>query len=538
MRFAVGTLLFGILLAHSTAQAAQIACPVNTNPACASGFPVEFSGGGIPSDVGFVQFSSPAVARLGLVNDAKLDIVVGTTGGYLVAYHGDGTFLWAHKTGVVRMQGKPVIADIDGDGDMEVVAGAGSPGMVGGGVYVLNADGSPKCAFTALDTAPLNGGVYSSPAVGRLDPQRPNEMQIVFGSFDAHVRALRPDCSLWWVKGVVDDVIDTIWSSPALYDLDHDGKLDVVIGIDSGQGTLPNGRHVGGQVRAFRGTGVGEVAGFPIKLDEVVYSSPAIGDVLGNGSMAIATGNGRCWDLPGCAPGGNAQTVTEALFGWTTAGAALAGWPHAMPSQSTRTSSPAFADLDGDGKLETIISTLIKTADSSTNDKNGYIHVVRSNGTAYPGWPVMPVTAGTCSTDVNWGPTFASPIAVDIDGDGVPEIIEPVATQVSIWARNGTQLSYTHTDACAVHPNPAIYQLRANSGIFSTPTAADIDGDGRIELVVGSASTLGGSVGALFAWTFPDSVANASNMPWSQFRHDARNTGVYQGDGIFSDGFE
>ena len=209
-----------------------------------------------------------------------------------------------------------------------------------------------------------------------------------------------------------------------------------------------------------------------------------------------------------------------------------------MPAQSTRTSSPALVDLDGDGKLETVISTLIKTGIPSTDDKNGYIHVVRSNGSAFPGWPVMPVVAGTCSTDVNWGPTFASPIAVDVDGDGVSEIIEPVATQVSIWARNGTQRSYTHVDACAAHPDPAIFQLRANSGIYSTPTAADIDGDGRIEVVVGSASTLGGPTGALFVWKFPNSVASLQSMPWSQFRHDQRNTGVYVGDIIFRNGFD
>ena len=36
-------------------------------------------------------------------------------------------------------------------------------------------------------------------------------------------------------------------------------QIDVIIGQDSGQGTLTNGRQVGGQVRAFRGTGVGEL---------------------------------------------------------------------------------------------------------------------------------------------------------------------------------------------------------------------------------------------------------------------------------------
>ena len=111
-------------------------------------------------------------------------------------------------------------------------------------------------------------------------------------------------------------------------------------------------------------------------------------------------------------------------------------------------------------------------------------------------------------------------------------------TQVSVWNGNGVQLSYTHADACFPSPNPSAYQLRTNSGIYSTPTAADLNGDGKIALVVGSSSTLGGPKGALFAWAFPNSSATLLNMPWPQFRHDARNTGVYQGDVIFKNGFD
>lgn len=526
-------LLLGACLAH----AGQIPCPVNTVPACAPGFPVEFAGAGIPSDIGYVQFSSPTVARLGIVSDNKLDIVVGTTGGYVIAYHADGTFLWARKTGTVAVQSKPAIGDIDGDGQPEIVVGAGDPNQVGGGVYVLRANGTLKCSFTAL--TPGHPGVFSSPAIGRLDPAKPTEMQITFGSFDAQIRALHADCSLWWAKGPSDGVIDTIWSSPAIYDMDGDGKLDVVIGEDSGPGLVPGTSiPVGGMVRAFRGNGVGELPGFPIKLDEVVYSSPAIGDVTGTRHPAIVVGNGRCYDIASCSPTGQAHPITEAFYGWDSTGGALPGFPYPMPSQSARTSSPALVDLDGDGRLESVITTLIKTGTPATNDVNGYTHVIRSDGTAYPGWPVQPVTALTCSTDVNWGTNFASPIAVDLDGDGIPEILAPVATQVTVWNRNGVQISYTHVDACAPVPNPAIFELRANSAIYSTPVAADLDGDGKIEVLVGSASTLGGQKGALFAWRFPTSVAKPDNMPWPQFRHDARNTGVYLPDRIFRNGFD
>jgi hypothetical protein len=523
-----GSLFLLIGVACST-HAGQFACAAGSNPGCLAGFPVEFSGSGIPADVGFVRYSSPTVAPLGRINDGKADIVIGTSGGYVVAYHADGTFLWARKTGNIAVESKPAIADIDGDGKPEVVVGAGFPGMLGGGVYVLRNDGTLKCSFTALDPTYQAAGIYSSPALAHLDRSRPNEMQIVFGSFDIHIRALRPDCSIYWDKKYSDGVTDTVWSSPAIYDLDGDGQLDVIIGQDSDQvaGQWING----GMVRAFRGNGVGELPGFPIMLDEVVYSSPAIGDITGTRHPAIAVGNGRCWDVASCAPGNHPHSVTEAAFGWNANGAPLAGWPYAMPSQSTRTASPALADLDGDGKLETIINTLIKTSDPNTNDKNGYVHVIRSNGSAYPGWPVQPMLPIGCSSDANYG-TVGSPIVVDLDGDGKPEILTAGALYLVVWDRNGNQLSRTHTD-CS---NPSSYWLATQGGIYSTPTAADIDGDGKIELIVGGASSNG--IGALYAWRFPGSIAKPGNMPWPQFRHDARNTGVYLADSIFKNGFE
>ncbi|MBX3700265.1 MAG: VCBS repeat-containing protein [Dokdonella sp.] len=523
-----------LAISSTPVLAASFACMPNNNPPCMAPFPIEFSGSGIPSDIGFVLFSSPAVARLGLIADNVKDIVVGTTTGYVVAYHGDGTFLWARKTGAVGISGKPAIADIDGDGIPEIVVGTTDLAHSGGGVHVLRRDGTIKCSFTALDE-PAPGapnGIFSSPALGRLDATRPNERQIVFGGWDHKIRALRADCSLWWSKGAAEDVIDTVWSSPALYDLDRDGQVDVIIGQDSGQGTLPNGRQVGGQVRAFRGHGVGELPGFPIKLDDVVYSSPAIGDIAGNGGMSIVTGFGRCWDMPSCAPDGVAHQVSTFVYGWKANGSSMSGWPYAVSNQSARQISPALADLDGDGKLETITSNLIKT---SGTDQDGVVHVIRSNGTPYPGWPKTAVTAATCTTNNNWLDSHASPIVVDLNGDGAPEIIEPSANYLLVWDRNGNQISRVAPAVCS-GANPTQYQMQGQSAFFSTPTAADLHGDGKIVLVVAGASSNG--IGALYAWKFPNSVATPANMPWPQFRHDAMNTGVYLGDVIFRNGFE
>ena len=523
------------LLPIAAANAVQIACPPGSNPACLPGFPVEFSGGGIPSDIGSVIYSSPAVARLGIVADNAKDIVVGTTSGYVIAYHANGSYLWSYKVQqnasgpAIPVHTKPAIADLDGDGVPEVVVGAGWGLVVGGGVYILRNNGTLKCAFTALDPTFGGWGVASSPAVASLDRTRPNEKQIVFGSFDIHIRAIRPDCTVWWDKQYSDGVTDTVWSSPAIYDLDGDGQLDVVIGHDSDQ---VGGQWInGGMVRAFRGNGVGELPGFPILLNEVVYSSPAIGDIIGTGQPIMTVGNGRCWDIAACAPNGIAQPVTEAAFAWRANGTALAGWPYAMPSQSARLASPALADLDGDGKLETVINTLIKT-NGPDNDVNGYMHVIRSNGTAYPGWPVQPNLPVGCDHDVHYG-SQSSPVVFDMNGDGVLEIAQSIGPEIVVWSRSGQQLSKMISNCTS----PTALSMRVPTGAYNTPTIADLLGDGHLSLVVGATAS-GSNPGALYAWKFPNSVASAKNMPWPQFRHDALNTGVYVGDLIFRNGFD
>src|SRR6185312_6012809 len=175
---------------------------------------------------------------------------------------------------------------------------------------------------------------------------------------------------------------------------------------------------------------------------------------------------------------------------------------------------PALADFDGDGKLETVANTLIKTSDPATNDRDGWVLVVRSNGAAYPGWPVQPRLPTNCAGgNAHYG-TVGSPIVADLDGDGHPEIVMAGALYLTVWNRNGQQIS---RDGSTCN-DPTKYWLATQNGIYSTPTAADIDGDGHIELVVGGASS--NNIGALYAWRFPTSVATAGNLPWPQFRHD------------------
>ena len=60
---------------------------------------------------------------------------------------------------------------------------------------------------------------------------------------------------------------DAIWSSPALADIDGDGKKEAVFGTNKGN------------IHAIALDGK-DIAGFPIVLNDVIRSSPAIGDLM------------------------------------------------------------------------------------------------------------------------------------------------------------------------------------------------------------------------------------------------------------------
>ena len=115
---------------------------LNTNGALSYGWPFHWDD---------TQFSSPALGDIN--NDSKVDIVasgdaslggiVNYRGGLIRAISGVGKELWTYKVGEA-VYSSPVIGDINGDGDPEIVVGAGDFYANNGGspdsnkIFVLN----------------------------------------------------------------------------------------------------------------------------------------------------------------------------------------------------------------------------------------------------------------------------------------------------------------------------------------------------------------------------------------------------------------
>ncbi|HEY6196241.1 MAG TPA: immune inhibitor A domain-containing protein, partial [Candidatus Eisenbacteria bacterium] len=132
-----------------------------------------------------------------------------------------------------------------------------------------------------------------------------------------------------------------------------------------------------------------------------------------------------------------------------TTGAPLAGWGSSLGDSLVH--GLAAGDPDGDGFPEVIVQT-----------RHSRLAFLNAGGRPSPGWP----RAGTSEDFL----TNSPPLAVDLTGAGRPELVALNASGV-IAALDGAG----HT--------PDGWPLATGSGCSGAPLAADLNGDGTLEIV-------------------------------------------------------
>jgi hypothetical protein len=460
-------------------------------------------------DGAMVECSSPSLGDLD--GDGQKDIVVGGTDGLIHARKGNGSELWTFDAKAALnaacafrvppcsptdnyIRSSPALGDLDNDGDLEVVVSVGDVPQFhqNGGVVALDRNGNLLAGWPQL-SQDLNGagdppwdpdghpdGFNSSPALGDLDND--GDLEIVVGGFDKRVYAWHHDGSP--VAGWPIALNDTVWSSPALADIDRDGYLEVIIGSDA---FIIDPYSPGGSLQVFNHDGT-VVAGFPKYIDQIISSSPAVGDLDKDGWLDIVVGTGGYYAGRG-----------YKVYAWDHNGNLLPGWP--VNTASYVGASPALGDIDGDGYLEVVVGSY-----------DHWLYAWNGDGSLVPGWPVLPKDWVGVSA-----PLYFSPVLADYDGDGSPEVFLSISWEVCIIDGNGTQI--TNDGSHSGNPTYASEWV-----LNSTPAIGNIDADDALEMVIGGAAS-GGGVGKLYAWELMGS--SSQSQAWPMFHHDARHTGLF-----------
>ena len=226
------------------------------------------------------------------------------------------------------------------------------------------------------------------------------------------------------------------------------------------------------------------VPGFPRRVGPGAESSPQLADLQGTGREAIVFG-----DADGRVHAVDAVERKE-----------LPGWPvRTRRNRLTKTpkgirvgrepvvSNVAVGDLDGSGRLSVVATS-----------SSGRTYVWSARGKLRRGWPrrldtgvaTPPVPRPKLDyTRLGARGAFAPPVLHDLDGDRRLDVIQAGWDgRLHAWRRDGRELPGWPVEVTVpdgLSPGPGLQRLNDHKLSFP-PAVADLDGDGRAELVLRS----------------------------------------------------
>jgi hypothetical protein len=300
-------------------------------------------------------YNAPATGDLD--GNGLLDVVIGVIGGaftprrtavdnlLLVSQRARGTFELTTRRLIrtldVGNESLPHLADLDGDGDLDLLVGnkiAPDDGESARIAWVENTGTRTAPAFQERGVLPIRGEYHYAPSVADLDGD--GLPDLVLGTWRDRVQWWRNTgtrAAPQWTMADSALIVLTRGSNtaPALADLDGDGDLDMLVGEASGQLNL------------YRNVGTRTSPRFELVSDTFLgidvgrRSTPAFVDLEGRGTLDLLLGSedGGVQRWRNVSAGGEVRFVRDSSF----------------VLDSDAYSAPAAGDVDGDGRPELVV---------------------------------------------------------------------------------------------------------------------------------------------------------------------------------------
>ncbi len=392
----------------------------------------------------------PGIVVADLDNNGDLEIVTAHGGGWVSVYNHQGYFEpgWPKKPAQQELRGLSVY-DLDNNGDLEIIVTAASYQDINTWVYEHNGVLRGGWPQLANDSGYAHGVFNDNAAVGDIDDD--GTAEIVVPSDVHYIAAYESNGVQIQANAIYGN---KKWGAVGVH-VDH--AVDLRGYAHCGTEHRPNFAHTPAAIVDVNGDSINEVVamGNVYNCGTSPYTSLYEMAFIFNGDRSRWAGNGFNWvAIPSPAP--NAGPISE---NYNTI--------------ESNMSNPVVADLDGDGFMEILFPSY-----------DGRLHAFWLDKQQKHNWPYAVYQPAEGFR------RFASePVVADLDNDGFAEVI------FTSWTQKGSNrtgklhiLDYQGNQLYA--PDlPAAYGSPNWNGALPAPTLDNIDDDADLEVVINTANS-------------------------------------------------
>ncbi len=297
-------------------------------------------------------------------DDGVVEIVLNTGGVpnagrvYLMDNNGDDLPGWPLNFSEHWMINAPAVADVDDDGNLDIVTGE-RVNSTQGFVHALKMDGTPINANWPVE---IMATPAFTPSIADMDNDGNTDVVIAASSGGMYI--FDNEGQVFPGFPVVDANVKYSYQSPILADLDADNDLEI---IGSNHGDAP-GFYVMEHDGSFKD-------GWPVASAGWVYSPPTVLDVDEDGTFEIFMGDRNT---------SNDGTPLPTIYGFDPDGNNLPNFP--IEKYGGTEGVLSIADVNNDEVLDIIFPSIMTDAAG-----DGYIHAYSLDGSGeIDGFPLRP----------------------------------------------------------------------------------------------------------------------------------------------------